>query len=99
MLPDCRLSPVSVPLPTFPPSPGQLLVWLDSREREELAQSTLEFLPIPDVDILIPAQDAHPRLNVIVQPKLDILCLSNLAIRVRNLVLGLLVLQPQYAPI
>ena len=73
-----------------------LRLLLDRRELELLAQAILEGLPLPEIGVLVPRKDAHPRLHVVVQPQYDVVLLGHLARRVRDLVLGALVLEGKF---
>ena len=76
-----------------------LVLLLQRRQREELADALAQLLPAPDITVLVPREDAHPRLHVVVHLERDLVRLGDLARRVRDLVLGLLVLEREYASV
>lgn len=57
----------------------RLVLLLDRRQRELLAQVVSESLPPPKISVLVPGQKAHPRLHIVVQPQHDVILLGNLA--------------------
>lgn len=76
------------------------LLRLDGRQCKLLAYPVLELLPHAVVpQVLVPRQGAHPRLDVVVQPQDDVVRLGDLARRVRDLVLGALVLDGEFTAV
>jgi hypothetical protein len=68
-----------------------LVLVLQRGKGKLLADAASQLLPETDVLVLVPAQDANPRLDVVVKPQNNVLLLSDLAAGVGDLVLGLLV--------
>lgn len=74
-----------------------LVLLLDAGQVKRLAQPALDSLPHAVVALLVPRQESHPRLHVVVHLELDVGGLADLAAGVGDLVLWLLVLELQQA--
>lgn len=70
---------------------------LDGRQAKGLAQTAADGLPEAVVPALVPGQQADPGLDVVVDLEDDVVGLGDLAAGVRDLVLGLLVLEVEQA--
>jgi len=76
-----------------------VLLNLESRKLEGLTHTSPEGLPAADISVLVPCQDANPRLDIIVQLQDDLVGLGDLARRMSDLILGFLVLDAEFATV
>src|SRR5690606_34026600 len=84
----------------FPPTySSHLILLLNCWQSKLLAHVVAQHLPPAKVGILVPRQEADPRLHVVVHAQHHVVLLGNLARRVRDLVLGALVLDGELAAI
>lgn len=78
------------------PSPVSIL-GLDGREAEQLADAALEGIPLEEVDVLVPGEEADPGLSVVVEAQADVVEVGELARGVGDVVLWALVLEVEEA--
>lgn len=78
---------------------GLLILLLDWRQGELVAGATRHSLPVAIVGVGIPGQQAKPGLDVVVQLEGNILCVTNLAAWMGDLVFRFLVLELEETPV
>lgn len=70
---------------------------LDSREAKQPADAALEGVPLEEVDVLVPREEADPGLGVVVEAQADVVEVGELARGVGDVVLWALVLEAEEA--
>lgn len=80
------------------PGLGLAVLGLDGGEIKLVARAAVHDLPEAQILVHVPGEEPDPRLDVVVQLERDVLALGNLAAGVCDLVLWLLVFDPQDSP-